>query len=102
MAKSVAVGDKFIIKREKKKVFAKGYKLSKGGQFMVKAGSTISNELTLSLPAIAREVRKLCEDEGIIVNCKFTKDHPFHSWSLAASVILGFSASGPREWKRTE
>lgn len=40
---------------------------------------------------------KLC-NVGIIVNNIFQKDYSFDSISLAASIVLGRSASGPKEW----
>ena len=66
---------------------------------MVLAGSTIAANAADSMPAKAAEVRKSCEDDGIIVNGVFTKDFEFNSWSLAAGVVLGCSASGPKEWR---
>jgi uncharacterized protein with ParB-like and HNH nuclease domain len=96
---NVAVGDKFKIERIGKGVNAKGYKYSEDGKFMVLAGSTIAVNAADSMPAKAAEVRKSCEDDGIIVNGVFTKDFEFNSWSLAAGVVLGCSASGPKEWR---
>lgn len=99
---TVAVGDKYRILRPSKGVSARGYKLNEDGEFIVLAGSTISMERAESMPSKAVEMRDYCEDQEVIIEGVFKEDFTFNSWSLAAGVILGVSASGPKEWQREE
>lgn len=66
--------------------------------FVVYAGSKISNDITDGFPQNYATLRDDLIAEGIIVNNIFVKDHEFSSSSTAASVVLGRSANGRKEW----
>lgn len=92
--------DKLLFIRGKG-VEAKGYVHSEG--FVVKKGSGAVKEETRSIfDFLTRERQNLIE-QGVLVEdgdkYKFSQDYIFKSPSTAAGVVLGRSASGPREWK---
>ena len=89
-----------IFEINKQNRIAKGKPTSEG--FVVLKDSEIAN----SLGAVNRTIIKLREklvSEGIIAeenNQAFvTKDYVFSSPSLAATIVLGISANGRKEWK---
>ena len=73
-------------------------------RFTVFKGSTVSISLDDSFPtgaAGAYALRNDLQERGIInSNREFTEDYTFNSSSQAASVVLGGSRSGPREWRQ--
>jgi len=73
-------------------------------RFIVLKGSTVSISLDDSFPigaAGAYALRNDLQKRGIInLSREFTEDYTFNSLSQAASVVLGGSRSGPREWKQ--
>ena len=76
---------------------ASGY-AGNNGEFIVKAGSTISTDTTPSCQSSYMETRKSLIDNGFIVNGIFTQDYSFDSPSAAAVIVSGRSANGRREW----
>lgn len=66
--------------------------------FMVKAGSTIAPDVTEGLPQSYADMRQQLINENVIQNNTFVSDYIFSSVSAAASVVLGRSANGRREW----
>ena len=66
--------------------------------FIVKAGSRISPDITSSCHSTYLDMRKELIRQGVIVNQIFTRDYTFASVSAAAVVIGGRSANGRREW----
>lgn len=71
------------------------------GGFVVKAGSRISNAVVAKFdtnyPNAYKLRERLCRDD-VIVDGIFQSDYEFDSISLAASLILGRNARGPKEW----
>ena len=71
------------------------------GGFVIKAGSKISNTVVekfqTNYPNAYRLRESLCK-ERIIDKGIFQSDYEFESISLAASLILGRNARGPKEW----
>ena len=66
--------------------------------FIVLAGSKISDDVVDSFPSGYLELRKTLISKGIIVKGLFITDYIFSSSSAAASVVLGRSANGRKEW----
>lgn len=62
-----------------------------------KVSSEISNDFEHNYPNAFRLRNKLCENQ-IITDNIFISNYDFSSISLAASVVLGRNASGPKEW----
>ena len=77
---------------------ASGYPVGTN-KFVVKKGSRIAPDVTDGMPKGYKELRNKLINDGIIVNCLFTEDYEFDSPSGAATVVLGRSANGPKEWK---
>lgn len=73
-------------------------------RFTVFKGSSVSMSLDDSFvtgAAGAYALRNELQQRGIInSNREFTEDYTFNSSSQAASVVLGGSRSGPREWRQ--
>lgn len=71
------------------------------GGFVVKAGSRISNAVVAKFdtnyPNAYKLRERLCRDD-VIVDGIFQSDYEFDSISLAALLILGRNARGPKEW----
>lgn len=88
-----------------KGIEATGYE--KGDGFMVLAGSGAVGEKELTPTFLANlrlvSLRKRLIDDKVLVadgdHFKFTQDYPFNSPSQAATVVIGGSANGLREWK---
>ena len=76
---------------------ATGYPLD-SDNFTVYAGSRISKDVTDGYPLNYAILRDSLIADGIIVDGVFTNDHTFTSSSSAASVVLGRSANGRKEW----
>ena len=76
---------------------AKGYPLD-SERFVVYAGSKISKDVTDGYPQNYAVLRDSLIADGTIVDGMFTRDHTFTSPSAAASVVLGRSANGRKEW----
>lgn len=100
IAKNDFSDNETIFEINKQNRIAKGKPTSEG--FVVLKDSEIAN----SLGAVNRTIIKLREklvSEGIIAeenNQAFvTKDYVFSSPSLAATIVLGISANGRKEWK---
>ena len=89
-----------IFEINKQNRIAKGKPTSEG--FVVLKDSEIANSLGAVNSTII-ELRKKLVSEGIIAeenNQAFvTKDYVFSSPSLAATIVLGISANGRKEWK---
>ena len=91
----------FLLNRNKD-VAAEGVMLDDGKRIIVMAGSTVNEENRLPNQkgqGSSASLREKLIDDGVILNCKFTKDYEFNSTSAAASVILGQSANGMTSWK---
>lgn len=71
---------------------------AEGTAFIVNRGSSISPDVLSSLRAGYASLRNQLIADGIIVNNTFTIDYRFESSSAAATVILGRSANGTKEW----
>ena len=79
---------------------AKGY--AKADRFIVFKGSKIAVDTVPSFEQYypsAFELRNQLISSGVIVNYQFTTDYDFDSLSLAASIVIGRTANGYREWK---
>ena len=66
--------------------------------FIVYAGSKISEDVTDGMSQGYLEQRNELIANGTIIDSVFTKDYTFSSSSAAASVVLGRSANGRKEW----
>ena len=71
--------------------------------FVVEKGSTARSELLGSARDAIRELRDGMIRDGTLVKnngeLRFSRDHVFSSPSTAASVVVGGSSNGWREWK---
>jgi uncharacterized protein (DUF1810 family) len=81
---------------------ARGYDRSEG--FVVLAGSeAVGDKRSENLPPSALNVRNGLVKQGVLVpdsdHFKFTQDYSLNSPSQAATVVMGCSANGLREWK---
>ncbi len=96
-----SVGDKFKIENHKKGVIGFGRILS-NGNFLVLKGSIISKstvtKFQTSAPSAYKKRQEYLNNETINVDFTFIKDVEFNSKSGAASLILGDSANGKKEW----
>lgn len=94
-------GKNILLLRRHGRVIARGYKDTGGRQFVVLAGSRAAAEVQPSGKS-SKTLRKSLLSEGIFRKegdaLVLTRDYAFSSWSNAAVVFLGVSASGPREW----
>lgn len=70
--------------------------------FLVLKGSRIAPDVTSGLPQNYVEQRKTLLEIGIVQSNVFTEDHVFTSASAAASIILGRSSNGRREWAKLD
>ena len=70
--------------------------------FLVLKGSRIAPDVTSGLPQNYVEQRKTLLGIGIIQNNVFAEDNVFTSASAAASIILGRSSNGRREWAKLD
>ena len=66
--------------------------------FIVYAGSKISQDVTDGYPQNYAELRDSLIADGTIVDGVFVHDHTFTSSTAAACVVLGRSANGRKEW----
>ena len=66
--------------------------------FIVYAGSKISEDVTDGMSQGYLDQRNELIANGTIIDSVFTKDYTFSSSSAAASVVLGRSANGRKEW----
>ena len=80
---------------------AMGYPIDKDC-FLVLKGSRIAPDVTSGLPQNYVEQRKTLLGIGIIQNNVFAEDNVFTSASAAASIILGRSSNGRREWAKLD
>jgi len=76
---------------------ATGYPLD-SDNFTVYAGSKISKDVTDGYPSNYANLRDSLIADGIIVDGVFANNYTFTSSSAAASVVLGRSANGRKEW----
>lgn len=95
------VGQRLTINSPKNKILAYGY-LLENEEFFVEKGSTISIDTAPKFQTSARKAYELREGflrQGIINSERqFTVDKIFNSISQAASVIMGDSKNGNKEW----
>jgi len=95
------VGQRLTINSPKNGVLAYGY-LLENEEFFVEKGSTISIDTAPKFQTSARKAYELREGflrQGIINSGRqFTVDKTFNSISQAASVIMGDSKNGNKEW----
>ncbi len=87
--------DKFLLSGRGGNAF--GYPLD-DDNFIVLSGSRISRDVTEGFPQGYLDLRNSLIAEGVIEDNIFAKDHTFTSSSAAASVVLGRSANGRKEW----
>lgn len=80
---------------------AMGYPIDKDC-FLVLKGSRIAPDVTSGLPQNYVEQRKTLLEIGIVQSNVFTENHVFTSASAAASIILGRSSNGRREWAKLD
>lgn len=71
-------------------------------KFVVNRGSRISDDITEGISSGCKKLREELINDEIIVNSVFTTDYEFNSPSEAATVVLGRSANGPKEWTRLD
>lgn len=88
-------GEKFFL--DARGIKASGIVTEEG--FRVLAGSEVRDSIAKYLAKTLVEMRKQCENGGIIVDGKLTKDMDFSSPSTAAGFLFGANASGPQTWK---
>lgn len=71
--------------------------------FVVFAGATVNEKMALKSlsPGMLKQRKKLF-DSSKVKNLITTEDILFSSSSAAADFILGYSASGPRTWKKKD
>jgi len=97
-------GERLFINNHRNGVLAYGYLLDDGRRFTVLNGSTISISTAPKFQTSARgafELRtRYCNDGTINSNNQFTRDVTFNSISQAASLILGDSKNGNKEWTK--
>lgn len=86
---------------------ARGEVLEDGQTFRVYADSLARLRMTDSTPSNVKALSRELQDEGILVphgdvggheRLRFTEDYDFNSPSLAASIVVGASASGSVTW----
>lgn len=87
----------FFIKN-KRGANAKGYSTETG--FVVKCGSKLSDGIVAGFKDNYPNAYRLRKEliNTIVVEGVFQEDYEFENTSLAASVVLGRNASGPKEW----
>lgn len=82
----------------------KGVSTDKG--FLVKAGSLARREIVPSAQSTLPAVRQRLISEGVLEEygeqLRFVQDYLFDSPSGAAAAVLGRTANGWKEWKRTD
>lgn len=71
------------------------------GIVVLKDSAIASTEVPSTPQAVTKKRQELIES-GIIVDFKFTKNYLFSSPSTAAAVVMGRSANGLVEWKKTD
>ena len=101
-AMQALTGKHVFLRNRNKDVEAEGVMLDDGKRIIVIAGSTVNEENRLPNQkgqTSSATLREKLIDDGVILDCKFTKDYEFNSTSAAASVILGQSANGLTSWK---
>lgn len=76
---------------------ASGRPLSQN-RFQVNKGSRIAHEISEKLQDVYKKLRAELIENNVIINDIFQKDYEFESYSAAASVILGRSSAGTRDW----
>jgi hypothetical protein len=76
---------------------ASGY-AGNGSEFIVKAGSIISPDVTQSCHKGYVELRNKLIQNGIIVDGVFVTDYTFDSPTAAAVVAVGRTSNGRKEW----
>jgi|ERR1035437_8594459 hypothetical protein len=95
------VGQRLMINSPKNGILAYGY-LLENEEFVVEKGSTISIDTAPKFQTSARKAYELRESflrQGIISpERRFIVDKTFNSISQAASVIMGDSKNGNKEW----
>ena len=67
-------------------------------EFVVNSGSTISSDITEGLQDGYGKLRSDLISSSIIKDYEFVQDYSFKSPSAAASVVLGRSSNGRKEW----
>lgn len=80
---------------------ADGYPAQEGS-FVVTKGSRISMDVTDGIPQNYLELRNDLISKGVIQDNIFVEDYSFTSVSTAASVILGRSSNGRKEWTKID
>jgi hypothetical protein len=95
----------FELKRQKPKLYATGRPVGVGKQFVVFAGSQARKNWK-GKPLHNRSYRQLYREliqRGLLQERDehrvFVSDYTFDSYSAAAAIVVGNSASGPREWR---
>jgi hypothetical protein len=95
------IGQRLVINSPKNGILAYGY-LLENEEFFVEKDSTISIDTAPKFQTSARKAYELRESflrQGIINSeRRFTVDKTFNSISQAASVIMGDSKNGNKEW----
>ena len=81
---------------------ASGYPTMQQDDFLVLAGSCVAPSVTDSLQQKYIDLRNQLLADGTIKDTVFTRDYTFTSASAAASVILGRSSNGRREWAKLD
>lgn len=98
---SKKTGQRLVINSPKNGILAYGY-LLENEEFVVESGSTVSVDTAPKFQTSARKAYELREGflrQGIVNSeRRFTVDKTFNSISQAASVIMGDSKNGNKEW----
>ena len=74
----------------------------KDEKFIVKKGSRIASNISPGLQQVYIDRRQQLIKDDVIHGNKFIKDYTFDSPSAAATIVLGRSANGRREWAKDD
>jgi len=79
----------------------KGY-ITSDKKFVICKGATINNNTAKACPKAAIKKREALKADGLIVDNILQDDIVANSSSMAASIIVGWSISGPEFWKNSD
>lgn len=85
-----------LLTLDSRRAAATGY--IQGDGFVVLKGSTIAPNMATTCPESIRDERRRLVETGTIRDNTFTRDTPFASPTLAASIVLGMGADGGMLW----
>ena len=79
----------------------KGY-ITSDNKFVICKGATIKEQVTKTCPIAVLKKRMALKEESLLVNNILIEDIVVNSSSMAASILLGCSISGPEYWKNSD